>query len=148
MVTTTSERNVHMVERTDQNFVHSERRTWSKRSVAGGTRVRSRGAGAGVGGLSRHRAASSGAGTAGVEVDAVAGHLHESGLERGLLLYELVDGQVVGRGEVTDAVGGDAVQSQRAVDPFGRDARRPSAGARARRTAASALAPIPSSCAG
>jgi hypothetical protein len=37
MVTTTKERNVQRVERTDQNFVHSERTTWSKRSVAGGT---------------------------------------------------------------------------------------------------------------
>jgi hypothetical protein len=48
MVTMTNDTNVHIVERTDQNFVHSARRTWSKRSVAGGTRVLFRGAEAGA----------------------------------------------------------------------------------------------------
>jgi hypothetical protein len=85
---------VHIVERTDQNFVHSERTTWSNRSVGRGRNFR-------------------------VVLHAVARHLHECLLERGAFLDQLVDGEAVSSGQVTDVIGRHPPHPQRPVDRFG-----------------------------
>ena len=129
-ITTTTAR-VQKVDRTVRNLSHSERTTssvvgwWTGPSRANGepagggggrghsghgtTSVGCGGSGGGGGRVGRGRE------SAAAVLDAVTGHVHERGLERGPLLEELVEGEAVGCGDVAHLLAAQPVHGQHVV---------------------------------
>src|SRR3954451_5461910 len=118
---------VQRVDRTDQSLVHSDRATLAKVVPLEGTDDCSMATEAVVviassplrpgAGEGRFRGWTGVDGYLGVGLHAVAGQLHERLLERGALGEELVHGQPLARGDVTDLIGGHAVPLQIALGP-------------------------------